>query len=187
VESHPQFWAGLFLLGSTYLGIRIGVEQIPPALMCGVRFLTAGVLLLAFCAARGREVRYRPVQLLHMAIVGTLLLMGGNLTLAYAEQVVPSGLSALLIAMTPLWFLVLDNLLLGSHRISRRGSIGLGLGVAGMVVLLWPDLRSTAAWDIVNSGQLLLCHWPRSVGLWARCYRNAGNQELTGWRQRHGR
>jgi drug/metabolite transporter (DMT)-like permease len=134
-----------FFWGSTYLGIRIGVEQIPPALMCGVRFTTAGVLLLAFCAARGREVRYRPVQLLHMAVVGTLLLMGGNLTLAYAEQVVPSGLSALLIAMTPLWFLVLDNLLLGSHRISRRGLIGLSLGVAGMVVLLWPDLRSTGS------------------------------------------
>jgi drug/metabolite transporter (DMT)-like permease len=130
--------------GSTYLGIRIGVEQIPPALMCGVRFLSAGVLLLLFCGLRGHNIRYGRVQLAHMATVGILLLMGGNLTLAYAEQIVPSGLSALLIAATPLWFLVLDNLLLGKHRISGRGLIGLALGVAGMVVLLWPDLRATS-------------------------------------------
>lgn len=133
-----------FFWGSTYLGIRIAVEHIPPALMCGVRFLTAGVLLLVFCVSRGHEIRYRSAQLLHMAIVGILLLMGGNLTLSYAEQVVPSGLSALLIAATPLWFLVLDSLLLGTHRISKRGLIGLALGVAGMIVLLWPDLRATS-------------------------------------------
>ena len=132
-----------FFWGSTYLGIRIAVEQIPPALMCGVRFLSAGVLLLGFCALRGHDIRFGRVQLLHMATVGILLLMGGNLTLAYAERVVPSGLSALLIAATPLWFLVLDNLLLGRHRISKSGLIGLALGVAGMVVLLWPDLRAT--------------------------------------------
>lgn len=78
-----------------------------------------------------------------MAAVGILLLMGGNLTLSYAERVVPSGLSALLIAVTPLWFLVLDSLLLGDHHISRRGLAGLGLGLVGMVVLLWPDLRAT--------------------------------------------
>ena len=149
---HPPRWLvilnfGLvyFFWGSTYLGIRIGVEKIPPALMCGVRFLIAGVLLLGFCGLRGRTIAYRPAQLCHMAVVGILLLMGGNLTLSYAEQVVPSGLSALLIATTPLWFLVLDQLLLGSHRTSRRGLIGLALGVAGMFVLLWPDLRATSA------------------------------------------
>lgn len=149
-EEHQPQWKvilnfGLvyFFWGSTYLGIRIGVEQIPPALLCGVRFLTAGALLLLFCALRRRPIRYPPAQLFHMAVIGILLLMGGNLTLAYAEQVVPSGLSALLVATTPLWFLVLDNLLLGSHRLGRRGLIGLALGVAGMVVLLWPDLRTS--------------------------------------------
>ncbi|HET7208663.1 MAG TPA: EamA family transporter [Terriglobales bacterium] len=131
--------------GSTYLGIRIAVEQIPPALMCGVRFLIAGVLMLAYCGLSGHRIRYRPIQLLHMAVIGTLLLMGGNMTLAWAEQTVPSGLSALLISMTPLWFLVLDSLLLGDHRISARGFAGLGLGIVGMVVLLWPDLRATGS------------------------------------------
>lgn len=129
--------------GSTYLGIRIAVEHIPPALMCGSRFFTAGILMLAYCGVSGRVIRYSALQLSHMAIIGCLLLMGGNLTLSYAEQIVPSGLAALLVAVTPLWFLVLDSLLLGDHRISRRGLWGLCLGLVGMVVLLWPDLRAT--------------------------------------------
>ncbi len=131
--------------GSTYLGIAIAVEHIPPALMCAMRFLIAGTLMLAYCAIRGRRIRYSSLQLWHMAVVGILLLMGGNLTLSYAEQVVPSGLSALLIAITPLWFLVLDAWLLGDHHISRQGAIGLALGIVGMVVLLWPKLTATGS------------------------------------------
>lgn len=130
--------------GSTYLGIAIAVEHIPPALMCATRFLIAGILMLAYCAVSGRPVRYAPRQLWHMAVVGILLLMGGNLTLSFAEQILPSGLSALLIAVTPLWFLVLDAWLLGDHHISRRGTIGLALGIAGMVVLLWPKLTASS-------------------------------------------
>lgn len=129
--------------GSTYLGIRIAVEQIPPALMCATRFLIAGTLMLAFCGLRGRRILYGPTQLWHMAVIGTLLLMGGNLTLSYAELIVPSGLAALMVASTPLWFLVLDSLLLGHHKISGRGMTGLGLGIAGIIVLLWPKLTAT--------------------------------------------
>lgn len=128
--------------GSTYLGIAIAVESIPPALMCGTRFLIAGTLMLIFLALRGRRILYSPEQLAKMAVVGILLLMGGNLTLSFAEQHVPSGLSALLIAATPLWFLVLDSLLLGDHRISQRGLAGLALGIVGVCVLLWPKLHA---------------------------------------------
>ena len=127
--------------GSTYLGIGIAVEQIPPAVMCAARFLTAGIVMLAYCALTGRRIRFSARQLSHFAVVGILLLMGGNLTLSYAERIVPTGLSALLIAVTPLWFLVLDSLLLGDHHISRRGKIGLVIGIAGVVVLIWPDLQ----------------------------------------------
>ena len=133
-----------FFWGSTYLGIDIAVEHIPPALMCGIRFSIAGVFMLAFCRLRGREIFYRPAQLGQMAIVGVLLLMGGNLTLAYAEKHVASGLAALIIAVTPLWFLVLDSLLLGDHHIAARGKFGLLLGMMGLVVLLWPDLVATS-------------------------------------------
>lgn len=131
-----------FFWGSTYLGIRIAVEKIAPAYMCATRFSIAGVLMLLYCGLRGRRIRYSPTQLAHMAIIGSLLLVGGNLTLSYAEQIVPSGLAALVVSSTPLWFLVLDSLLLGDHHISRRGMAGLALGVAGIVVLLWPKLTA---------------------------------------------
>jgi len=128
--------------GSTYLAIDIAVETIPPALMCAVRFLIAGVVMLAVCAATGRKIFYSPKQIALACVVGLLLLMGGNLTLSYAELSVSSGLAALIIAITPLWFLVLDTLLLGDHHISRRGKAGLLLGIAGLFVLVWPQLRA---------------------------------------------
>ncbi len=129
--------------GSTYLAIDIAVEQIPPALMCAVRFLIAGVFMLLYCWLKGENIRYSSWQMAQLAVIGVLLLTGGNLTLSYAEQYVPTGLSALLISVTPLWFLVLDTLLLGDHRISSRGLAGLALGAVGTVVLLWPQLMVT--------------------------------------------
>jgi drug/metabolite transporter (DMT)-like permease len=128
--------------GSTYLAIDIAVQTIPPALMCGVRFSIAGVVMLTVCAASGRRILYSPRQIALSAVVGLLLLMGGNLTLSYAELAVSSGLAALILAITPLWFLVLDSLLLGDHHISGRGKSGLVLGILGLFVLVWPQLQS---------------------------------------------
>ena len=128
--------------GSTYLAIDIAVQTIPPALMCGLRFLVAGIVMLAVCAAMGRKILYTPRQIALAAVVGLLLLMGGNLTLSYAELTVSSGLAALIVAITPLWFLVLDSLLLGDHHISRRGKAGLLLGIVGLFVLVWPQLKA---------------------------------------------
>ncbi len=112
-----------FFWGSTYLAIDIAVEHIPPAVMCGIRFTIAGVFMLAFCWLRGRNIRYDARQLAEMAVVGVLLLMGGNLTLSYAETHIASGLAALIVAAVPLWFLVLDSLLLGDHHISPARQI----------------------------------------------------------------
>jgi drug/metabolite transporter (DMT)-like permease len=131
--------------GSTYLAIDIAVQTIPPALMCGVRFSIAGVVMLVVCALTGRRIWYSARQIALAAVVGILLLMGGNLTLSWAELSVPSGLAALIVAITPLWFLVLDSLLLGHHKISWRGKAGLALGIAGLFVLFWPELHSTTA------------------------------------------
>jgi drug/metabolite transporter (DMT)-like permease len=129
--------------GSTYLAIDIAVQSIPPALMCAVRFSIAGVVMLAVCAATGRRIWYSARQIALAAVVGLLLLMGGNLTLSWAELSVPSGLAALIIAITPLWFLVLDSMLLGHHRISWRGKAGLALGMVGLLVLFWPEFQSS--------------------------------------------
>ena len=128
--------------GSTYLGIDIAVQTIPPAFMCGLRFSIAGTVMLAVCAATGRRIFYSPRQIALAAVVGLLLLMGGNLTLSYAELAVSSGLAALIVAITPLWFLVLDSLLLGDHHISARGKAGLFLGIVGLFVLVWPQLQA---------------------------------------------
>jgi drug/metabolite transporter (DMT)-like permease len=129
--------------GSTYLAIDLAVEHIPPALMCATRFTIAGIIMLGYCLLRGENIRYSAKKLLQLAIIGNLLLMGGNLTLSYAEQYIPSGLAALLVACIPLWFVVLDSLMLGHHRISGRALIGLALGFAGTLVLLWPQLSAT--------------------------------------------
>lgn len=144
--------------GSTYLAIDIAVQSIPPALMCAVRFSIAGVVMLVVCAATGRRIWYSAEQIAAAAVVGILLLMGGNLTLSWAELTVPSGLAALIVAITPLWFLVLDSLLLGHHRISWRGKAGLALGMVGLFVLFWPELHSTSAMgrrELISSFGLL--------------------------------
>src|SRR5437879_11697458 len=77
--------------GSTYLAIDIAVQSIPPALMCGVRFSIAGVMMLAVCAATGRRIWYSARQIALSAVVGVLLVVGGNLTLSGAELSVPLG------------------------------------------------------------------------------------------------
>jgi len=151
-KQHPSRWMVIFAFalvylfwGSTYLGIDIAVQTIPPALMCALRFSIAGVVMLAVCAATGRKILYSPRQIALSAVVGLLLLMGGNLTLSYAELSLSSGLAALIVAITPLWFLVLDSLLLGDHHISGRGKAGLALGILGLFILVWPQLRSSTA------------------------------------------
>src|SRR5258708_22705519 len=113
----------------------IAVQTIPPALMGGLRFSIAGVVMLAVCALTRRKVLYSPRQIALAAVVGLLLLLGGNLTLTYAELSVSSGLAALIIAITPLWVLFLHSLLLCRHRISWRWKAGLALGILGPVLL----------------------------------------------------
>jgi drug/metabolite transporter (DMT)-like permease len=131
--------------GSTYLAIGIAVERIPPLVVCALRFSVAGSLMLGFCAATGRNVLYSFRELARYALVGNLLLTGGNLTLAFAEQYVPTGLAALIVASTPLFFLVLDAWIVDTHHLSGRDFFGLGLGIVGLVVLLWPNLTATGA------------------------------------------
>jgi drug/metabolite transporter (DMT)-like permease len=131
--------------GSTYLAIGIAVEKIPPPVVCALRFLVAGPLMVLFCVVTGRKVRYSLRELGQFALVGNLLLTGGNLTLAYAEQYVPTGLAALIVASIPLFFLVLDAWIVDTHPLSGRDFFGLGLGIIGLVILLWPNLTASGA------------------------------------------
>ncbi len=153
--------------GSTYLGIGIAVEHIPPLLMTGTRFLTAGVLMLAWCAVSGRKIRVTMPEVVRLGIIGALLLSIANPLLARAEEVVPTGLAALIVSMTPLWFLLIDTWMFRGERISRRGSVGLLLGIAGIVVLLWPKLRGMSSSPMDRRVLLAALTLPLASFAWA--------------------
>lgn len=131
--------------GSTYLAIGTAVQDVPPALMAGTRFLIAGPLLLLYCALTGRRVTLKKGEAFRLATIGILLLTVSNVVLAWAEQWVPTGLAALIVSITPIWFLALETWVFpGEHRVSPRALSGIALGILGIVVLLWPELRQTS-------------------------------------------
>ena len=132
------------LWGSTYLGIRIADESIRPTVLGATRFAIAGVLMLAWCWFAKKRVAITRDEAWRLAVIGILLLTGGNTTLAWAELTVPSGLAALIVAITPLWVMILDWLFY-RERLSALGLAGLGLGIAGIAVLLWPQLSAASA------------------------------------------
>ena len=113
-----MFW------GSTYLGIRVAVEHVPPILMAGIRFSISGSLLLAFCAATGRQVVVGRERFLKLAVVGFLLLGVSNAVLAWAELYVPTGLAALVVAVVPIWFLLVERFLLPTGERVPTSAIG---------------------------------------------------------------
>jgi drug/metabolite transporter (DMT)-like permease len=149
------FAAVYILWGSTYLAIRFGVETIPPFLLAGVRHLTAGALLYAWLRLRGTP---RP-QRRHWrsaAIIGGLMLLGGNGLVTWAEQRVPSGLAALIVASVPIWMTLLDAL---QHRQRPHGVVllGLALGLAGLGLLVAPgSLGGAGHVDPLGAAALLM-------------------------------
>jgi drug/metabolite transporter (DMT)-like permease len=143
-----RLWSALacvyVIWGSTYLAIRVMVEDVPPMLGAGVRFVVAGGAMLAFLAARGRRVRVSRRALAAAALIGVLLPAGGNGVVTIAEQHVPSGLAALLIASVPLWVVLLRSTV-GRERVARGTLGGLAIGFAGLAVLLLPGSRPVDA------------------------------------------
>ncbi|HSA92467.1 MAG TPA: EamA family transporter, partial [Terriglobales bacterium] len=97
------------LWGSTYLGIRIAVDDVPPATMAGTRFFIAGSLMLAWCALTGRQIRLSKRDFMRVGSVGVLLLTGGNVVVCWSEQYVASGLAALIVAIVPIWVVVIES------------------------------------------------------------------------------
>ena len=154
--------------GSTYLAIGIADEEhLPPAVMCAIRFAIAGPLMLAGCAALGRKIRVTLHEALHLAAIGCLLLVGGNFGLAWAEQWVPTGFAALIVAVTPIWFLLLERFVFHGDRLSSRGLIGVALGIAGIAVLFWPKFEHRAAagaMPLIGALTLLLSSFSWSLG-----------------------
>jgi len=123
--------------GSTYLGIRFAIETLPPFAMAGVRFVISGLLLYGWARWRGAP-RPEPIHWRSATIVGACLLLVGNGGVAWAEQRVDSGLAALLVATEPVWIVALLWLGPGGRRPGPRVALGLGLGLAGLFLLVRP-------------------------------------------------
>jgi drug/metabolite transporter (DMT)-like permease len=153
--------------GSTYLAIGIADEEhLPPAVMCAMRFIIAGPLMLAACAAMGRKIRISKNEGLRLAVIGCLLLVGGNCGLAWAEQWLPTGFAALIIAVTPIWFLLLETFVFRGDRLSASGIFGVALGIAGVALLFWSKFQhgGSGPMQMLGALSLLLSSFSWSVG-----------------------
>ena len=126
--------------GTTYLAIRICLETVPPLLMGGLRFVTAGTVLMAILALRGERLP-GPAAWPSLAILGLCMLGFGNGGVVWAEQTVPSGLTAVLVATSPFWMVGLDALVPPREPLTPRRVLGLVVGFAGIVMLVWPEIR----------------------------------------------
>lgn len=128
------------LWGATYLAMRIAVVHIPPYVLGVARYGIAGPLMLAYCALAGRKIRITRQDGLRLLTIGILLLSVANMGVATAEQYVPSGLAALIVAGVPIWVAILEAWVFRNRRLSAMGLAGLALGVVGLLVLLWPKI-----------------------------------------------
>lgn len=125
--------------GTTYLAIRIALETIPPALVGAIRYTLAGAILAAVLHLRGERLPPRSYWG-GLAVVGGLMVAVGNGGVIWAEQWVPSGFAALLVASSPFWMASIEALLPGGERMTLRVVVGLLVGFSGIILLVWPDL-----------------------------------------------
>lgn len=165
-------FATIYLLwGSTYLGIKIAVETLPPFLMASARFFLAGIIVTAWIAfTSGFRATRR--QWIDNSLIGGLLLLGGNGLVSWAEQKIPSGVSTLVVSLGPLFIVLLDWAVFKLSRDKSRGTrptwatfVGVGLGIVGLVVLVAPNLgEGKSQLDPWRVGGLVLACFSWSVG-----------------------
>src|SRR5437763_8057773 len=143
--SRPARWkillafAIIYLVwGSTYLAIRVGVQQMPPFLMAGLRFTAAGLALYGWMRISGvRSPTWREWKA--AAVLGTLMFLIDYACLFWAEQRVPSGIAAVILAAIPVCITLLEITWLRTQRLTLRLATGLAIGIVGVVVLMNPS------------------------------------------------
>lgn len=157
--SRGRIWAALVTVwivwGTTYLAIRVVNESIPPLLGASVRFLIAGTILFSVASRRGDRAGDRPTRAhwKSAAIIGTLLVFGGNGLVSLAEDSITSGLAALLVAVVPLWLALFDRVLFGKS-LKPVAVLGLVTGFSGAVLLAGQSIAGNS--DPVGVG-LVVC------------------------------
>jgi len=129
-----------FVWGTTYLAIRIGVEDLPPVLFTGLRWFAAGPILFLILLLQKYKLPDKK-DLIHLGISGLFMLGGGNGFVVFAEQWIPSGLTALLITTVPFWIVGLDALLPHGKKMNLKIVTGLVLGLCGVILIFGEDFK----------------------------------------------
>lgn len=136
-----KIWIALIALyivwGSTYLGIKVAIETIPPFFHAAIRFFISGLILVAWQRGVGSEMPTRK-QWIATAIIGNLLLLGGNGLVSWAEQFIPSGVAALIIASVPMFLVILEAVRPGGIKPTWQAIVGLLIGFVGIFILVGP-------------------------------------------------
>ena len=149
--------------GSTYLGILIALESLPPFLLAGARFLVAGGLLYGFARLRGAPAPSRSAWR-GAAILGTLMFAVGNAMVVWAETRVSSGLAALVASVTPLWIVLIDHARPNGRRATPGKWVGVGLGITGLAILFLPDVADAPRIDALGAIAVLIASVSWAVG-----------------------
>src|ERR1700694_152512 len=170
------------LWGGTYLAMRVAVQHMTPYTLASVRYMISGPIMLVFCALAGQKIRLNRQDAVRLLTIGALLLSVGNIGVIWAEEYLPSGLTALLVAVLPIWIAVIEAWIFRDVRIPRLGLMGLALGIAGILVLLWPKLSSGTHFGHMElagvvilltgsfgwaDGSVLSSRWTLSIGVFA--------------------
>jgi drug/metabolite transporter (DMT)-like permease len=136
--AYAAFAVVCIVWGTTYLGIRIAIETVPPMLMTGIRYTSAGLILFAVARAKGERMPRDARTLFNLAFIGVLMVGLGNLSVVIAEQWVPSGMAALFVATAPFWATLISAVSGESERIAPASVVGMLSGFAGVALLVTP-------------------------------------------------
>lgn len=168
------YLAVCIIWGSTYLVIRIGVSAFPPELFAGIRFLIAGFLMVLFAYSKGHKFP-DALSVKRQAIVGLLLLLGGNGIVVWVEQWVYSGVASLILAIGPLFNAILELILPDGPRIGFKGWLGLFLGFGGVALLVLLG-SGTKGIDVTGGILLLLAAFFWSTGsVYSQRFKSSGS------------
>jgi drug/metabolite transporter (DMT)-like permease len=155
------------LWGSTYLGMRIAVKDMPPYVVGGLRYLVSGPIMLAACALMGRKIRINRSDFARLLVISILLLSLGNIGVLWAEEYVSSGLAALIVALVPIWVVMIEAWIFRAGRMTSKGLVGLALGIVGLLVLLWPRIASgnhLGQLELIGAGILAAASFAWALG-----------------------
>ncbi len=158
-----SFFCVYLFWGGTYLGMKFALVSFPPFIMAGIRHTTAGIILSTFALIK-KETFPTKKEILNAGLVGALLLLGGNGLVAYAEMRVPSSIASLIIASVPLWISGLNWISGDKKKPSLLEFVGLFLGFAGIIVLVFQGSNSSTNIDVIGIILLLIASLSWSIG-----------------------